>query len=111
MPKRINNPHDKFVKDMFSDMEMAIAFLDTYLPDHLKKILVLQSLEYENTSYLTDELAETFSDIVIKFNTVNDDLCQISLLIEHKSSPDPLIAFQLAGYISMGYLKQIKQKK
>lgn len=35
MDRNLNNPNDKFVKEMFANREMAIEFLNTYLPGEL----------------------------------------------------------------------------
>jgi predicted transposase YdaD len=53
MDSNLNNPHDKFVKEMFANREMAIEFLNTYLPDNLKEFLEIQSMEYSNTSFIS----------------------------------------------------------
>ncbi|WP_165933433.1 Rpn family recombination-promoting nuclease/putative transposase, partial [Arundinibacter roseus] len=39
MPQRITNIHDKFVKDLLSQKELAIAFLQEYLPGEVAQIL------------------------------------------------------------------------
>jgi hypothetical protein len=43
MDKEINNIHDIFVKESFSDPERAISFFDATLPVDLKKIWIFQA--------------------------------------------------------------------
>lgn len=50
MPQVIRNIHDKFVKDLLSKRELAIAFLEEYLPDEVTEILDFETLVYQNTS-------------------------------------------------------------
>ncbi|MBK9256156.1 MAG: Rpn family recombination-promoting nuclease/putative transposase [Saprospiraceae bacterium] len=113
MDESINNPHDKFVKEMLADREMAIAFLDEYLPENLRIVLKLEDLTYANTHYITPELSESFSDIVfrIPMKETNQKDVYVSLLLENKSTPEKYAAFQLLGYIANGYLTQFKNKE
>ncbi|MFZ1750940.1 MAG: Rpn family recombination-promoting nuclease/putative transposase [Saprospiraceae bacterium] len=109
MDENINNPHDKFVKAMLSDKEVAISFFDTYLPGSLRPLLDLETLQYTQTSYITDSLKETFSDIVVDIKLSDrDEHCFVSILLEHKSTISEHAAFQLLGYIANGYNTQIK---
>jgi len=112
MDDTINNPHDKFVKEMLADREMAVAFLDAYLPENLRIVLKLESLTYANTHFITPELSESFSDIVfrIPMNDTEQKDVYVSLLLENKSTPEKYAAFQLLGYIANGYLTQLKNK-
>ena len=41
---KINNPHDKFVKEMFADRQMALAFLEAKLPEKILALIDLSSL-------------------------------------------------------------------
>ena len=109
---RITNAHDKFVKEMFSDKQMAIAFLQAKLPASLRSIIDLESLSNENKSFISNELGEIFADIVLKFKvpSIEKEL-YISILIENKSVPDPYVVFQLQDYISGAYRNQIKMKE
>ncbi|HRF42401.1 MAG TPA: Rpn family recombination-promoting nuclease/putative transposase, partial [Saprospiraceae bacterium] len=62
----VHNPHDSFFKSLMHNRETALAFLEEFLPDEVKDVLDLQSLELANTTFLTDELKQYFSDIVFK---------------------------------------------
>ncbi|MEW5801737.1 MAG: Rpn family recombination-promoting nuclease/putative transposase [bacterium] len=44
----INNPHDKFFKNVFSTKSNAEDFLVNYLPGDILNLLDLESLEYTN---------------------------------------------------------------
>ena len=85
MSEKINNIHDKFVRETFSDKARAISFFEKVLPDALKTNLDISSLEVLNTSYMTDELKEYFSDLVFNIQLISDreKKVAISLLFEH----------------------------
>jgi predicted transposase/invertase (TIGR01784 family) len=108
--EKINNPHDKFVKDLLSDKEMAVSFLESYLPNEVLAILDLTTLEYVTTNFLTPEFHEYFSDIIFKVKSkCNIDSYYVSILIEHKSYPDNLALFQIGSYLCNAYINQSKQ--
>lgn len=109
MSEKINNIHDKFVRETFSDKARAISFFEKVLPDALKTNLDISSLEVLNTSYMTDELKEYFSDLVFNIQLISDreKKVAISLLFEHKSQPDVHVSFQVGHYIFSQYAKDI----
>jgi predicted transposase/invertase (TIGR01784 family) len=106
---KINNPHDKFVKEMFADKQMSVAFLKAKLPDFFVKNLDFDTVTYENTSFLSKDLNQYFADIIFKFRLkpLDKDLF-IAILIENKSLPDELIYFQLLDYLALAYRHQLK---
>jgi predicted transposase/invertase (TIGR01784 family) len=111
--EKINNPHDKFVKDLLSDKEMAVSFLESYLPAHVLEIIDLATLEFTTTNFITPEFQEYFSDIIFKVKSKKGKTAYyVSILIEHKSYPDKLTLFQIGAYlcncIYMAYWKTQK---
>ncbi len=52
----VNNPHDKFFKSTFGDINTAKDFLDNYLSDELKNIVDLESIRLETGTELFDAL-------------------------------------------------------
>lgn len=111
MPRNITNIHDKFIKQILSDKQLAIDFLQQYLPELLVRILDFSTLEQQDNTYITDQLKTSFSDLLWKVKIKGEENLQISLLLEHKSSPDPKTAFQLLEYLALGYQKQLREKK
>lgn len=111
MPGRITNIHDKFIKQILSDKELAIEFLQHYLPEELVKTLDFGTLQQQDTSYITDRLKTSYSDLLWRVKIKGRDSLQISLLLEHKSSPDTKTAFQLLEYLALGYQKQLRERK
>lgn len=111
MPGKITNIHDKFIKQLLSDKGLAIEFLQQYLPEPLVDILDLDTLEQQDTSYITNKLKTSYSDLIWRVKIKHKQSLQISLLLEHKSNADPKTAFQLLEYLALGYQKQLREKK
>ncbi len=66
MSKKLHNPHDKFVRETFSDPERAQAFVEEFLPEKIVKELDLSRLKVSHDSYLDNEMKEYFSDLILK---------------------------------------------
>lgn len=103
MAKSVNNPHDKFVKEMLSDRELAIEFLQAYLPQDVSVLLDIPRMEYANTSFISPELEEAFADIVLRIPFKDkSDQAFISILLESKSEPEKYAIFQILSYLANG---------
>jgi predicted transposase/invertase (TIGR01784 family) len=107
-PKHI---HDTFVKQLLSQRDVAQAFLQEYLPPEVVKELDFKTMEYQNTSYLSKNLEASFSDMVWRIGMVDSQMIRVSILLEHKSYADPLVAFQMLEYVALGYKKQLENKQ
>jgi len=110
MPKKILNIHDRFTKTLLSNKEMAIAFIEAYLPKEINEIIDAQSLEYVDTSYISNEMKTAFSDLVMSVSLKNGTKIKLCFLLEHKSYIDPQAAFQILEYIGLAYQNQRKKK-
>jgi predicted transposase/invertase (TIGR01784 family) len=111
MPKPVNNIHDKFVKELLSNREVAEAFLQEYLPKNIVEALDFKTMTYLNTSYLSKQLQASFSDMVWRITTYDNEAVRVCLLLEHKSYPDANAAFQMFEYMALGYQTQLKNKQ
>lgn len=94
----IKNPHDKFFKEIMSDINMAKDFISNYLPKEVVKITDLDTLKLEKDSFVEKYLKEIFSDILYKAK-INGNEGYIYLLFEHKSYPSSKTTIQLLKYI------------
>ena len=80
------NIHDKFIKTILSDKDNAKVFLKTFLPEKISNKIDFSTLKYANKSFISDELKETFADIIFECNFKNSNQSKyISILLEHKS--------------------------
>lgn len=105
--------HDKFVNASFSDSARAISFFEKFLPDSILGALELNTLQYVQESYLSEELREFFSDMVFEVKSKNkpDHSVDIVLLFEHKSSPEKYVLVQVGLYMFSHWLISIRRKK
>lgn len=106
----INNPHDKFFKETFSNPDVVKALLVRTLPIEVVSLIDFENLQYGNTSYVSMDLKEVFSDLVIHANLIGLNISlKISILLEHKSYKDEYTILQLDEYIVKGYQAQYKK--
>jgi predicted transposase/invertase (TIGR01784 family) len=95
----LQNPHDRFFRETFSRLEVARDFLTEYLPSEVVAVLNLDTLELQKDSFVDQDLREHFSDLLYKVQLRDGDEANVYLLLEHKSSPDFQVAFQLLRYM------------
>lgn len=62
----INNPHDAFFKIVFAEKDFTKAFLRGFLPSDLINELDLDTLEISESSFIDDDLRQTFSDLIFR---------------------------------------------
>ena len=107
---KIQNPHDKFFKETFGNVEVTKDFLNNYLPQNIMKIIDMNTLEPQKDSFINEELQEGFSDMLFKVN-INKREGYIYFLFEHKSYTSKDIAFQLLKYMIEIWEAKIKKEK
>lgn len=94
----MQNPHDKFFKETFNDVDVTKDFLQQYSSEEVLKYIDLNSLDPQKVSFIDDELKESFSDLLFQVN-INNEAGFVYFLFEHKSSPDKGIVLQLLKYL------------
>ncbi|PKM75317.1 MAG: hypothetical protein CVU92_01985 [Firmicutes bacterium HGW-Firmicutes-17] len=62
---KMQNPHDRFFKEGFSNVEVARDFIENYLPESILKIIDLETRELQNDSFSNQEIQEVFSDMLL----------------------------------------------
>ena len=95
----IVNPHDKIFREIESIRENAADFIAGTFPRELLQGLDLETLELDPSSYISEDLEETFSDLVYSCQYNAKTPITIALLFEHKSSPVRYPHFQLLKYM------------
>jgi len=107
-----SKPHDRYVKELLSHHDAAVAFLQQALPQKITALLDIQKLHHTHSSYTTKELREYISDIVLRVPIHDsDNEAEVTVLIEHKSYKDRKLPFQLLSYVAAGYQQQMKKDK
>ncbi|MGH9843318.1 MAG: Rpn family recombination-promoting nuclease/putative transposase, partial [Blastocatellia bacterium] len=110
MPEEFPNPHDRFFKELFSELETAVDFVPYYLPEDFVETLDLSALEIVKESFIDEELRQFFSDLLIKVRLKRGGEVFIYILLEHKSKPDEMVALQLLTYLAQIWRPNLRGK-
>ncbi len=102
----INNPHDRFFRQTFSDLMLARSFLQHYLPPEVLALLDLDGLTLRQESYVDEELQDHQSDLLFEVpfaappagSALRMDRMLLYFLVEHKSYPDEEVLLQMQRY-------------
>lgn len=105
----VESVHDKFFKAVFSRREVAVALVKEWLPEAVGAALRLDSLELTNTSFVDEDLAEHFADLVYDGLTVDEEPVRVALLLEHKSYAVSHSHVQLLRYVLNAWKEDIQQ--
>ncbi|WP_045214453.1 Rpn family recombination-promoting nuclease/putative transposase, partial [Desulfonatronovibrio magnus] len=110
MSKKIPKAHDSFVKNILGREVYAKDFIRYYLPERITSQLDLDTLEVSSKSFVSDELKENLTDLVMSLQFKNRDLAEIYMLIEHKSNLYRLTKLQLFGYLNEAWQNKKKDE-
>jgi predicted transposase/invertase (TIGR01784 family) len=96
----LSNPHDHFFRELLSRQETARDFLRYYLPAEVGPLLDLSAPKLLQDSFIDQELREHSSDLLYQVTLrKGGSPTYVYVLFEHKSYPDPMVAFQLLRYM------------
>lgn len=96
----LQNPHDQFVKSVWSKPEVAVSFLQNYLPSQVVDAIDFQSLELSHDSFVDQELRPHHTDLLYKVRLKDrKEEVFIYVLLEHKSYSERFVALQLLRYM------------
>jgi len=106
----INQPHDKFFKEIMQNIETAHDFLKNYLPKDILPLIDLDNLFLQKDSFIEKELRETFSDILYK-TSIKGKETYLYFLFEHKSTFFKTTALQLLKYMVRIWEQKVDKEK
>ena len=89
--------HDGLFKSFLTVPETAKDFLNIHLPEHIKQICNLDTLQLQSGSFLEGELVPYYSDVLYSMET-ESGVGYVYALIEHQSSPDKHMGFRMMRY-------------
>ena len=95
---KLNQPHDKYFRSTFGEIDFAKDFLANYLPEELVEMIDMNTLASQPTSYISKELKEQFTDLLFRVD-VNKKEAYVYFLFEHKSYRDRMVIFQVLKYM------------
>ncbi len=96
----ITNPHDRFLKEVFSRPDVAEDFLVHFLHPRVSGLLQPGTFRLSKGSFVDANLKEYFSDLLYQVDFQGGQQGFVYILFEHKSYPAPDIAFQLLRYMT-----------
>jgi len=108
---KIVKTHDVFFKEIFSKKEEVQDFIINTFPEKIVTNLDLKSLQFDNTSYVDEQLKTNYSDIVYNCLYKGTTEIKIALLFEHKSKKEKYPHLQLLKYLLKIWETNIKQKE
>jgi predicted transposase/invertase (TIGR01784 family) len=106
---KINNPHDKFFRAAMEHKPVAADFFNHHLPSKVRQALNVESLKLIQQSYVDNGMQESISDLVFSCELA-DKPAYLALLVEHQSSPDPMLPFRIHGYL-FGILQSYRKQR
>ncbi len=83
---KLNNIHDTFFRETMSHQEVAADFLANYLPAKVLEHIRLDTLTITKDSFVSDNLAEYYSDLIYHVKFTGNRLGLIYFLFEHSPS-------------------------
>ncbi|MCA9656517.1 MAG: Rpn family recombination-promoting nuclease/putative transposase [Myxococcales bacterium] len=107
-----HNPHDGLVKRIFTNPEAAAAELRQVLPAALTSRLDWKTLRVEPSSFIDPELEHRTSDILYSI-ALSGSTRRISIyvVLEHQSTPDPVMAARFVVYVGRLYERYLSEHK
>ncbi len=100
--------HDRFFKSTLGVPERLGSVLRAFLPPALGDRIEPDSLVPLPTESMGEALSPSFMDLAFAARLKDTGTFHIHLVLEHKSSPDPRIHYQLAHYLTGLWVRQIR---
>jgi predicted transposase/invertase (TIGR01784 family) len=111
MKRKIQNLHDKTVKETFSRPNIAKEYFKQFLPESLRNVIDIDSMTRLDTTFIQEGLEEYFADLVFQFKVKGGQKeLLVSFLFEHKSHPDRYVHIQVGHYIFSQWVREIKDR-
>jgi len=92
--------HDHLIKSVFSEPSQAAAWLAETLPPPVVEALDLSALSLMPGSFVDDSLSERHTDLLFSARWEDRRPCLVYVLLEHQSTPDPMMAYRLLIYMT-----------
>ncbi|HFA48302.1 MAG TPA: hypothetical protein ENJ95_04705 [Bacteroidetes bacterium] len=106
-----NSPHDRFFHFAFSHRSLYIDFFDQLVPKKFRDLLLIESIEPVEGTFLNKRLQRFFSDKLFSAKLKTGGRVTLACLVEHKSFVPPFIYHQLEQYVVAKREHDRKNKK
>ncbi|OCB00900.1 Rpn family recombination-promoting nuclease/putative transposase [Clostridium beijerinckii] len=108
--KEIHHIHDKSYKDLFSNKELLVNMIQSFVESSWVKEITEDNIELVNKSYILSDYEELESDIVYKAN-IEDKEVIFYILLEFQSYVDYSMPIRLFMYMSEIWREVLKNTK
>jgi Putative transposase, YhgA-like. len=108
--KEIHNIHDKSYKDLFSNKELLVDMIQSFIKSSWGKEITKDNIELVNKSYILSDYEELESDIVYKATIENKEVI-FYILLEFQSYVDYSMPIRLFLYMSEIWREVLKNTK
>ena len=95
---KVHNVHDRFFRASMNHPSVAIDFIQHNFPKKIIQALNISTLKPLKQSFINRDLQEYYSDIVFSCELAEKP-AYLTLLIEHQSTPDKMMAFRVHQYL------------
>jgi len=99
--------HDPLFRHALSIPAVVRQFLSAWLPKDFLTLVEWPSLQVEKIGGINPALTERREDLVYRVNVADCPVC-FYLLLEHQSTPDPLMPLRVLEYITLVWQNQRK---
>jgi len=110
-----HNIHNNLFIKTFSDPESVKVFLKMALPESIASNIDFSEIKIDFTTYISDEIKDYSSDIVVKtrLKTGDNQIIQLDIyiLVEHKTEAKNKSLVQVLKYLYFEWQKDVDQKK
>ncbi|MEO1785376.1 Rpn family recombination-promoting nuclease/putative transposase, partial [Thermodesulfobium sp. 4217-1] len=106
----IHQIHDKFFKQIASNIENAKSFVEFSLPKEILEQLDLNTIKPINTEKISKKYKRFNLDIAFRFQTKTSSV-QVYYLLEHKSETGSFSNIQILSYMLAIWEEDIKNKR
>jgi len=96
--KEIHNPHDRFFRSVFAEIDCLRDLIQSALPQRICDMLDFNSIRLSAESYIDERLSLYQTDILARARLRSSQVL-IYILIDHKSYPDRWVVLQLLNYM------------
>jgi hypothetical protein len=101
---------DKIFRATMQNKDALTLFLTEFVPKEVNQYIDLDSLELDNTEYVTGQLKKLQSDVVWKGRFKDQEL-RLILLLEHKKDFDREIFIQILLYLCCIWLLDVQNNQ
>ncbi|WP_083803981.1 Rpn family recombination-promoting nuclease/putative transposase [Desulfonatronospira thiodismutans] len=102
--------HDHTFRAILGREPVARDFVRYHLPEEITRDMNLDTVKVSSRSYVSDNLKESMTDIVITLKLNTGEPAEIYILVEHKSDLDAWTKIQLFKYMNEVWQSFIQKK-